>query len=90
MRIKIAPSMVACDLAHLADSIAEVERGGADVLHVDVADGHFVPRRLDKRFYDPTAMSITPAGVKYFEPILGPMPKPCRPASLNIRKIADL
>jgi len=46
MRIKIAPSMVACDLAHLADSIAEVEQGGADVLHVDVADGHFVPNLM--------------------------------------------
>jgi ribulose-phosphate 3-epimerase len=46
MQIKIAPSMVECDLAHLADAIAEVEDGGADVLHVDVADGHFVPNMM--------------------------------------------
>jgi len=46
MQIKIAPSMIECDLAHLADAIAEVEKGGADILHVDVADGHFVPNML--------------------------------------------
>lgn len=38
--------MVEADLAHLADAIAEVERGGADVLHVDVADGHFAPNLM--------------------------------------------
>ncbi len=43
MQIKIAPSMIESDLAHLADAIAEVERGGAEILHVDVADAHFVP-----------------------------------------------
>jgi len=43
MQIRIAPSMIESDLAHLSDAIAEVERGGADVLHVDVADAHFVP-----------------------------------------------
>ena len=53
------------------------------------ADGHLVPRRLDKRFYDPTTMSITPAGVKYFEPILGPMPTARRPAPLDIKRVAD-
>ncbi len=46
MNIKIAPGVLDCDLTHLADSIAEIERGGADILHVDVGDGHFVPNLM--------------------------------------------
>jgi ribulose-phosphate 3-epimerase len=41
--IEIAPSILAADFASLSEQIQAVERGGANILHVDVMDGHFVP-----------------------------------------------
>jgi ribulose-phosphate 3-epimerase len=75
--VRIAPSLLSADFAHLADEVAMCEAGGADWLHIDVMDGQFVPnltfgakvietvRRLTKLPLDVHLMVVEPE--KYFD-----------------------
>jgi ribulose-phosphate 3-epimerase len=80
MTVRIAPSILSADFARLADEIAMCEAAGADWIHIDVMDGHFVPnltfgakvietvRRLTQLPLDVHLMVIDPQ--KYFDPFV--------------------
>jgi len=63
-KIRVAPSLLSADFSRLVDEIRQIEQGGAEILHLDVMDGHFVP---NISFGVPVIKKIRPVSNLFFD-----------------------
>lgn len=84
-RIRIAPSLLAADFACLRDELQRIEAAGADMLHLDVMDGHYVP---NISFGIPVIEKLRPVSRLFFDTHLM-IREPARYADAFIKAGAD-
>ena len=84
--MKVSPSILTCDFAHAADELHFVEKSGADMVHLDVMDGVFVP---NLSFGPPVIASLRPHTALFFDVHLM-ICDPCRYLKDFLKAGADL